>query len=142
MPGAGAALGPPGAAAVAIRVLLIDDHDFFRTCLSALLESCGFEVVASCPSVHDGLQRISETGPHVVLIDLDLPEVDGVRGTELILARWPQLPVLMLTGAASGPRHRAALAAGVRRVLTKDDPADLLVSSIHEALGHRPARTA
>lgn len=129
----------PGAAP---RVLLIDDHEFFRTCLRALLESAGFEVVASCPSVREGLLAIPEAAPEVVLIDLDLPEVDGVQGTELILARWPQLPVLMLTGTPNTNRHRAALQAGCRRVLTKDDPPDLLVAALHEALGHLSARTA
>lgn len=126
----------------AVRVLLIDDHEFFRTCLRALLESCGFEVVGSCPSVAAGLEGIGTGRPDVVLIDLDLPEVDGVAGAGMIAQRWPGLPVLMLTGTPSTSRHRAALDAGVRRVLTKDDPADLLVTAIHAALGHTPARSA
>ena len=135
--------GPSGAAGARLpRVLLIDDHEFFRTCLRALLESTGFCVVASCPSVAEGLLAIPETSPDVVLIDLDMPDVDGVQGTGLILARWPQLPVLMLTGTPSTARHRSALTAGCRLVLTKDDPPDLLVAALHEALGLTPARTA
>jgi DNA-binding NarL/FixJ family response regulator len=132
----------PAVPGTAPRVLLIDDHDFFRTCLSALLESCGFTVVASCPSVAEGLRAIPETGPDAVLIDLEMPDVDGVQGTGQVLARWPRLPVLMLTGSVSPARRRAALAAGCRQVLTKDDPPDLLVTALHEALGHASARTA
>lgn len=120
-------------------VLLIDDHEFFRSCVSVLLESAGFEVVGSCPGVQAGLEVLRAERPDLVLIDLDMPQIDGVLGTALILAESPSTPVLMLTGTPTHTRHRAALEAGVRAVLTKDDPATVLLEALHGALAAAPA---
>jgi CheY-like chemotaxis protein len=123
---------PVTTAATRTRVLLVDDHEFFRASLSLLLAESGtIDVLQSCASVADAVNALNAgLHPDVVLMDLDMPDVDGVQGAALLQQRWPDLPVLILTGTAPGPRWQAALDAGAREVLTKTTAAEQLVQTI------------
>src|SRR4051794_33019542 len=81
-----------------IRVLVIDDHDLFRTGLRALLEDEGFEV-ADAVSGPAGIRRAPSFRPDVVVMDMNMPGMSGVEATPLVLEAAPDAFVLVLTVA-------------------------------------------
>jgi DNA-binding NarL/FixJ family response regulator len=92
-----------------IRVLIVDDHDVIRTGLGRLVRSQPDLAVVG--TAGDGLSavRLALTGsPDVVVMDLAMPELDGVAATREILLQTPAARVLVLTGYADQPMARAA----------------------------------
>jgi len=66
-------------AAVARTVLIVDDHDGFRVQAADMLQAAGYDVIGSCADGRSALAAISELGPEVVLLDVQLPDTDGFR---------------------------------------------------------------
>ena len=81
-----------------IRVLLVDDQNFARQRLKAMLESQpGLEIVGKAENGAAALELVQSLQPNVVLMDLEMPEVDGVQATEDIVASNPDCKVIVLT---------------------------------------------
>jgi two-component system chemotaxis response regulator CheB len=91
----------------AIRVLFIDDSVVVRRMLcDALTAEPGLEVVATAPNGRIGLSKIAQTTPEVVVLDLDMPEMNGLETLEVIRFKWPTLPVIIYSSLT----HRGAVA--------------------------------
>lgn len=119
-----------------IRVLVVDDHDLFRVGVASLLGSQpGIEVVAQASGGRRGVQLASELHPEVVLMDLRMPDVEGVEATRAILERRPDTRVLALTVLTSDGDVAAALQAGACGFLAKDTPIPEIVAAIRAATG-------
>ena len=116
----------------ALRVLIADDHAIVRQGLRDILEAQGSVVVVG--EAENGAQaadRARELRPDVVLMDLQMPEVDGLEGLRRLQADSPDLPVIVLTTFETEGSVGQALNAGARGYLLKDTaPADL-VAAIH-----------
>ncbi|MBV9797714.1 MAG: response regulator transcription factor [Solirubrobacterales bacterium] len=120
----------------AIRVLVVDDHDLFRAGMASLLGSQpGIEVVAQASGGRRGVQLASELRPDVVLMDLRMPDLEGVEATRVILERRPVTRVLALTVLTSDDDVAAALQAGASGFLAKDTPIPEIVAAIRAAAG-------
>jgi DNA-binding NarL/FixJ family response regulator len=102
-----------------IRVLVVDDHDLFRSGLKALLTEEGF-VVADVSSGTEALRRLEVQRPDVVVMDLNMPELSGIETTRRIMERFPGLPVLMLTVSTEQEQVVEAVLAGASGYLLKD----------------------
>ncbi|MET0557194.1 MAG: response regulator transcription factor [Solirubrobacterales bacterium] len=116
-----------------IRVCLVDDHPAFRAGLRALLEASGMEVAGEASNGADALACAREQQPDVVLMDLSMPEVDGVAATRRIRRELPDLPVVVLTSFSDRARIFDALDAGAIGYLLKDADPDELVRGIEAA---------
>jgi DNA-binding NarL/FixJ family response regulator len=96
-------------------VLIVDDHDDFRASAGALLEAEGFTVVGRASDGVAALAEVERLEPEVVLLDVQLPDMDGFEVAER-LAAAPDAPRVVLVSsraaAAYGPRLRTALARG------------------------------
>ena len=137
-----------------IRVVLADDHALIRTGLELLLGGTeDIEVVATAADGAAAIEMARLHRPDVVLMDLQMPEVDGVTATRTIMAEQLGVDVLVLTSFSDGERILAALDAGAVGYLLKDaDPEDVLQgiravrrgeSPIHPKAARRcPARGA
>src|SRR5918997_5829680 len=79
-----------------LRVLVVDDHEMFRTGLRALLEEEGFEV-ADSDGAEAALRRLPSLRPDVVVMDLNMPGMSGVEAIPFVLEAAPDTTVLMLT---------------------------------------------
>lgn len=103
-----------------LRVLVVDDHPLFRTALCAMIDATeGMEVAGSAP---DGLTAVADAGrlePDVVVMDLNLPDLDGVEATRRIVHAAPHTGVLMLTMFENEAAVFAAMRAGARGYLLK-----------------------
>jgi DNA-binding NarL/FixJ family response regulator len=110
-----------------VRVVLADDHALVRAGLRALIETMsGIEVVGEARDGREAVQRVGEHGPHVVLLNVSMPEMNGLEATRRIAAEHPRTKVLVLSMHADEEYVRRALAAGASGYLLKDsDRAEL-----------------
>jgi DNA-binding NarL/FixJ family response regulator len=111
-----------------IRVVLVDDHAVLRTGLGQLLSGAGdIEVVGTAADGIEAVDVVQAARPDVVLMDLQMPRMDGVSATRLIRERVPDAQVVVLTSYSDSARIVAALDAGAVGYLLKDaDPEDVL----------------
>ena len=122
-----------------LRVVVVDDHPVFRTGLRTLLEDLGVAVVADEADGEAGVTAVLEHRPDVVLMDLQMPGIDGVAATRLIMAENLGVDVLVLTSFSDGERIIAALDAGAVGYLLKDaDPDDVLQGIRSVSRGESP----
>jgi DNA-binding NarL/FixJ family response regulator len=117
-----------------IRVLLVDDHPIVLSGLAALVRSDdGLGLLATARSVAEA-SAVSAT-PDVALVDLDLPDGDGISLGASLKARWPSVRVVVLTMHADDQAVMRSLGAGLDGYLLKDaDPEDIL-AAIHTVAG-------
>jgi DNA-binding NarL/FixJ family response regulator len=113
----------------ALRVLVVDDHELFRTGLRALLEEEGFEV-ADAASGAAALTMAPAFRPEVVLMDLNMPGMSGIEAAERLLESLPEASVLMLTINREDSRVLEAVRAGASGYLLKDAELDDIVAGI------------
>ena len=117
-----------------LRVLVVDDHDMFRTGLRALLEEEGFEVADSA-TAEAALRRLPSYAPDVIVLDMNMPGMSGVEATPLILKVAPNASVLMLTIDADDDRVLDAVQAGASGYLLKDAELAEITAGIREVAG-------
>jgi len=117
-----------------IRVIVVDDHDLFRTGLSSLLGAePGIEIVAQASGGRMGVRLAEELRPDVVLMDLRMPDLDGAAATREIVERHPSTRVVVLTVASEDADVASAVEAGACGFLAKETPIDDVVSAIRAA---------
>ncbi len=110
-----------------IRVVLVDDHAVIRAGLEQLLAGTDdIEVVGTAANGAEALDVVRRIRPDVVLMDLQMPEVDGVAATRAIMAERLGVDVLVLTSFSDSERIIAALDAGGRLPAQDADPDDVL----------------
>ncbi len=114
-----------------IRVLLVDDHPLVREGLSArLLSVPDIEVVGEAADAAAALLRVDELLPQVVLTDIGMKGINGIELTRLLLARQPQLIVLVLSMYDNVEYAQQAMAAGARGYVLKDSPSAEILAAI------------
>ncbi|MEK7215551.1 MAG: response regulator transcription factor [Chloroflexota bacterium] len=117
-----------------LPVLLVDDQRLLREGLRTLLElHPGLSVVGEAADGIVAEALVERLKPDVVLMDLRMPRRDGVAATRRISARWPQIPVLVLTTYDDDDLVRGALEAGAAGYLLKDVGSDALAEAIYAA---------
>lgn len=121
-----------------IRILLADDHQVIRTGLKSFLESQrDFAVIAEASNGREAIARALETRPDIVLMDITMPEMDGLQATRQLKKLWPECVILCLTVHEDKFYFMEMLAAGASGYLTKQAASDELVAAIHAvAQGH------
>ena len=117
-----------------IRVLIVDDHTMVRRGLVAYLKSeSDLEVVGEASQGQEALRMCEELQPDVVLMDLVMPELDGVAATSIIRRRWSEVQVLALTSFQEAKFVRDALRAGAIGYLMKNISGTDLAAAIRDA---------
>jgi NarL family two-component system response regulator LiaR len=114
-----------------LRILIVEDQRIVREGLVALFEDeSALQIVGEAATGEEALQRYAELAPDVVLMDLQLPGIDGAEATRRLCAADPQARILVLTTYATDEFIFAALRAGARGYLLKDASAAELVTAI------------
>lgn len=114
-----------------IRVLLADDHAVLREGLRALLSSKGdIEVVAEVANGREAVRRALELAPEVVLMDIGMPDMNGVEATALLLAKLPDVRVIALSMHGDAEHVQRALQAGAAGYLLKESAAAEVVAAV------------
>ncbi|MBI5293929.1 MAG: response regulator transcription factor [Chloroflexi bacterium] len=119
-----------------ITLMLVDDHDVVRTGLRSYLETQpGMRVVAEARNGAEALKIVTSTRPQIVLMDITMPDMDGLEATRRLKAQVPECLVLALTVHEDKQYFMEMLAAGASGYLTKQAAADELVAAIHAVAG-------
>jgi DNA-binding NarL/FixJ family response regulator len=113
-----------------MRVMLVEDHPLVRAAIRQALSVPGIEVVAEAWSAESALDAIREQRPDVMLIDIDLPGMNGVQLVREVAPRLPECKIVMLTASGRTDDVVSAIRNGAAGYLTKDLPADALVRSV------------
>lgn len=115
-----------------IRVLLVDDHQMVRQGLIFFLSTQpGIAVVGEAANGEDALRRVDELQPDVVLMDIVLPNIDGLEALRIIQRKYPSIDVIVLSSFVDNAKVEQAIQAGAAGYLMKDiDPIEL-AAAIH-----------
>ena len=122
-----------------VKVMIVDDHAIVREGLTMLLgEEADIEVVGEARNGVDALSHVGRLNPDVVLMDLVMPEMDGIAATTEIRKKYPHCQVLVLTSFAEDQRVPDAIQAGAVGYLLKDILKADLLRAIHAAARGEP----
>jgi DNA-binding NarL/FixJ family response regulator len=126
-----------------LRILVADDHDIVRVGLRSLLEAePGWQVVAEAANGREAVLAAEKTKPDIVVLDITMPEMNGLEATRAILESNPRVEVLILTMHDSEQVVREVVSAGAQGYVLKSDAGRDLVAAIQALRLHRPYFTS
>jgi len=112
-----------------IRILVVDDQPRARQSLKILLATCPqVKEVREAALAREAVRLIQESQPDVVLMDVQMPEMNGLQATRLVKAQWPQVKIIILTLYAEYAAE--AQAAGADAFICKGEPAGKLLTTL------------
>lgn len=127
----------------ALRIIIVDDHAVVRRGVRALLETQpGWEIVAEGTTGRDAVELAKRLQPDIVIMDLSLPELNGLDATPLVLKEAPRAEVLVLTMHHSEDLARNVLQAGARGYVLKSDADEKLIAAVESLQQHKPFLTS
>jgi DNA-binding NarL/FixJ family response regulator len=127
---------------MSLRILVVDDHAVVRRGVRSLLESHeGWEVCGEATTGRDAVEQSRRLRPDVIVMDLSLPELNGLDATRHILKDAPETEVLVLTMHQSEELARDVLQAGARGYVLKSDADEDLIVAVENLRQHKPFLT-
>jgi len=121
-----------------IRLLIADDHQMMREGLKSLLaQEAGMTVVGEAEDGHTTVALARKTAPHIVVMDIAMPDLNGIEATRKIVAANPHVKVIALSGHANQQFVREMLAAGASAYLLKSTAYEELSRAIREVMNGR-----
>jgi DNA-binding NarL/FixJ family response regulator len=116
-----------------MRVVIADDHTFYREGLARLLRKFGVDVVGEAPDGEIAVRLVEETSPDVVLLDLRMPGVSGLDALRMLTERAGSARVLVLSVSAEESDVTEAIAGGASGYVLKDEPVEEVIAGIRAA---------
>jgi len=122
-----------------IKVMIVDDHSMVRRGLTAFLKNeSDLEIVGEARDGREAIEICEQTQPDVILMDLIMPDLGGVAATRMILQRWPEIRVLVLTSFQEKDLVQEALQAGAIGYLLKNVSGEELADAIRSTYAGKP----
>lgn len=116
-----------------IRVLVVDDHPVVRRGIKSLLaEESDLEVIGEAINGKDAIQQVADLHPDVILMDLVMPEMNGIDAIRYITSNYPESRILVMTSFAADDKVFPSIKAGALGYLMKDSDPEDLVRMIHQ----------
>ena len=126
-----------------LRIIIVDDHAVVRRGVRALLESQpGWEVAGEAVTGREAVDLAKRLSPDIVVMDLSLPELNGLDAARQILKDSPRTEVLVLTMHHSEELVRNVLQAGARGYVLKSDADESLIAAVESLRDHKPFLTS
>src|ERR1700726_3149711 len=122
-----------------LRILIADDHDLMRRGVKALLQShAGWEIIGEAPPGREAVSKAEELKPDVVILDISMPDLNGVDAAKRIRKASPNTEVLILSVHYTDQLIRDILEAGVRGYIVKTDSDRDLIIAVETLSKHKP----
>ena len=116
-----------------IRLTIFDDNKRFRESIGLLFETNhGFELAGSFPDVLNVLENVEDSSPDVVLMDIDMPGINGIAAVKQLKAKFPKLPVIMLTTFDEDDKVFQSVCAGAMGYLLKNTQPNNLIDAVRD----------
>ena len=103
------------------RVVVVDDHPSFRRCACAMLAAEGFEVVGEAADGAGAIALVPQVGPDLVLLDIQLPDIDGFEVAARLIARDPDLAIVLVSSRDRSQYGLLVEASGARGFVAKGE---------------------
>lgn len=117
-----------------ISVMIVEDHSLVRAAIGDTLRKAGLEVIAEVGSAEEALAGLGAARPDVVLVDIELPGMNGIVLVRELVARLPESAVVILTGSSESTHLLTAMRAGASGYLTKDMSPQALARAVRGAV--------
>jgi DNA-binding NarL/FixJ family response regulator len=122
-----------------IRVLIADDHQVMRRGLRSVVESMdGWEVCAEVSTGREAVEGVTKLQPEIAVLDMTMPELNGLEATRQIRKVSPKTEVLIFTGAETEELVHQVFEAGARSYILKTDGKEHLEAALRALAGHKP----
>ncbi|KTF21672.1 response regulator transcription factor [Streptococcus gordonii] len=116
-----------------MKILLVDDHEMVRLGLKSYLDlQADVEVVAESSNGREGVELALELRPDVIIMDIVMPEMNGIEATMAILETWPEAKILILTSYLDNEKIYPVLDAGAKGYMLKTSSADEILHAIRK----------
>ncbi|RSJ62522.1 response regulator transcription factor [Streptococcus gordonii] len=116
-----------------MKILLVDDHEMVRLGLKSYLDlQADVEVVAESSNGREGVEQALELRPDVIIMDIVMPEMNGIEATMAILETWPEAKILILTSYLDNEKIYPVLDAGAKGYMLKTSSADEILHAIRK----------
>src|SRR3954453_3105115 len=125
-----------------LRIILADDHALVRAGFRALLREMGLQIVAEASNGREGLQLVAQYKPDLVLMDIAMPDLNGLEATARLTEQFPDVRVMILSMHANIEYARRALQAGAAGYLLKNAKASELQIAIDTVIAGETYLTA
>ena len=123
-----------------IRILVVDDHRIVREGIRSLMEDIeDIQVVGEAGNGYEGVALVESLNPDVVLMDLMMPQMDGLEATRQITGKHPHIHILVLTSFIADDKVFPAIKAGARGYLLKDSGSKELIDAIRKVHRGEPS---
>ena len=117
------------------KILIVDDHEHIRKLVRAFLESeAGFEVCGEAVDGYDAIEKAQALKPDLILLDLSMPRMDGIKAAQRLKKMLPQTPIVLLTSHHRALQGYDAHAVGIDAVVAKDGGMSLLLDRVQSLL--------
>jgi DNA-binding NarL/FixJ family response regulator len=127
---------------MSVKLLIADDHEVIRTGLATLLEGSDIEIIGQAPSGKDALRLAEQLKPEVILLDIRMPDMDGLTALEKIRSKVPNSKVVMLSTYDNPTYIARAVALGASDFVLKGSTREALIETIMAAAaGESPSRS-
>jgi DNA-binding NarL/FixJ family response regulator len=124
-----------------VRILIADDHSLFRDGLRSLLQAEGHEIIGEARNGREAIELARQLRPDLVLMDVSMPELDGINATRLIVGEMPDMKVVILTASEEEAKLFDAIKSGAQGYLLKNLEADEFFDLLERAHRGEPALT-
>jgi DNA-binding NarL/FixJ family response regulator len=126
-----------------LHIVVVDDHAVVRRGVRSLLESRpGWQIVAEATNGREAIHAVKRFRPNVVIMDVSLPDLNGLEATRQIVKEYPDTEVLILTMHQSEQLMREVLEAGARGYVLKSDADQSLIAAVDSLRQHKPFLTS
>ena len=116
-----------------IKVLLVDDHEMVRLGVSSYLSmQDDIDVIAEAKNGREGVEKSLSYKPDIILMDLVMPEMDGIEATKEILHRWPEAKIIILTSFIDDEKVFPAINTGAKSYILKTSSASQIAKAIRD----------
>jgi len=116
-----------------IKVLIADNHPIIRMGVTNVLEAAnGFEVVASAATTSELFEKLEKVSPNVVMLEMDIPEINGIATLRKIKREYPDVRVLMYSGQSEDVYALSTIRAGAFGYLSKESDIDYIISAVRK----------